>query len=136
MKFNAIVHKKTGEFASFQSFNETGKIEFYTHDLPDPRPETLTLELLKGYYEQHGLISEELSKNFEDIEVKKYSFFEEDDLKEKLQPIKTMLDLLSVIKQYNEVMDHEQKENLLKMIFNFIKKSEDSIDYLLNLSQK
>ena len=70
-KFSALVHRAYGEFASIQSYNDVGKFELYTHELPDPRPEDLTIELLKGYYEQHDLVVEG-DFSIEDLEIKKY----------------------------------------------------------------
>jgi hypothetical protein len=135
MKFAALRHKKTPEFASIQSFNETGKYRLYTHELPDPRPEDVTIEMLKGYYDQHGLVIED--GNFDDLEFKRYDYFEEGvlgaDIRNKLSPIKNLLTLLTIYKDQKHAMDWDHKEYFEKQIIDLIEECKESVVYISEL---
>ena len=133
MKFTALIHKTHGEFASIESFNETGMFEVCTHSLPDPIPEDLSIELLKGYYDQHGLIIE----GFDNLEIKRYDFFEEGvlgaDIRNKLSPIKNLLTLLTIYKEQKHAMDWDHKEYFENKIIELIEECKESVTYLSEL---
>jgi len=135
-KFTALVHKTFGEFASFESFNETGKLELCTHALPDPRPEGLTIQLIKDYYEQHDQIAVG-DCTIEDLEIKTYEYCEEGvlgaDIRNKLSPIKTLLGLLTIYKENKHRMDWNHKEYVENAIVAFVEKCEENVTYLSKL---
>ena len=135
-KFAALVHKTFGEFASIHSYNETGKLELYTHELTDPKPEDVTIELVKGYYEQHDLVLEG-DYSIEDLIVKRYDYIEEGvlgaDIRNKLSPIKNLLTLLTIYKDQKHAMDWDHKEYFEKQIIALIEECKESVIYLSEL---
>src|ERR1035437_3902814 len=97
MKFKALRTKKEPkEFVTFQTFGDTTIM--FTSNLPDPKPETATLEGLKEYYKKYSPLPDELS--LDDIEMTEFDLIESDvigaDIRNKLSPPKNLVNMLEI----------------------------------------
>lgn len=132
MKFKALRYKKSpSEFATID-LND-GTYILYTHELPNPQPETVTMELMKGYYEQH-LPPLPPETNMNDFEFVEMECFEANtvgaDIRNKLSP---SLNLVSLLEVYFKEKNEEKKSEVLKLIKKEMKMSKKNIEYISNL---
>ncbi len=132
MKFKALRYKKSpSEFATID-LND-GTYILYTHELPNPQPETVTMELMRGYYEQHlPPLPPEIS--LDDFEYIEMECFEANtvgaDIRNKLSP---SLNLVALLEVYFKEKDEEKKNKLMEYIKKEMKMSKKNIKYISNL---
>lgn len=127
MKFKALRTKKEPkEFVIFQTFGD--KTLMFTCDLPEPKPETATMEGLIGYYEKYSPLPDEIS--LDNIEMAEFEMFEADTLSAKLG---SPLNLVLLLEIYFKETDKIKKKELEKIIKKEMKQSAVCINYLSNL---
>jgi len=129
MKFKALRKKETKEFAVIEYIEE--KNELCTCSSPKLMGLTVTIEVLKKYYEEFSPANE---INFDELELIEFDLIENDvvgaDIRNKLTPSLNLVRLLSLYFRENNKIT---KKKLEKYIRKEMKQSEKSIKYIANL---
>jgi hypothetical protein len=105
----------------------------YTSELPNPQPENVTMELMKGYYAQQSVpLPEEI--NLDNYELVQFEFFEINtvgaDIRNKLSP---PLNLISLLRIYFKEESPDRKAKLKTFVEKEMENAEKSIKYIANL---
>jgi hypothetical protein len=134
MKFKALRTKREPkEFVHIDTVATT--MILYTGDLPKPQSLTATLEGMKDYYRYDTPLPDNLT--LDDLEMVEFEMFEADtvgaDIRNKLSPCKTLVDLLEEYFSVNVVHASEERTKLVELIKKEMKNSEKNIKYIANL---
>ena len=134
MKFKALRTKREPkEFVHIDTIATT--MILYTGDLPKPQPLTATLEGMKEYYKNDIPLPDQLT--LDDLEMVEFEMFEADtvgaDIRNKLSPCKTLVDLLKEYFSINVAHASEERQKLYELIKKEMKNSEKNIKYIANL---
>ena len=129
MKAKALRFKDTKEFVSIQFFGEEPIVG--SCDLPTIQPMTATISGMKNVYENEDM--EDLF-DFDNMEFVELDIIEAGevgaDIRNKLSPCKNLAELVKVFLDE----EHPDKKNGLKeLIYEEIKQSKKSVDYLASL---
>jgi hypothetical protein len=139
MKFKALRTKREPkEFAQIDFHRSDvdpneGVWVVYTGELPNPQPETVTMDLMKAYYSQQIVpLPEEI--NLDDYELIELETFEVNsvgaDIRNKLTP---SLNLIALVDIYFKEEDEGKKYHLKRLIKTEMKNSKKNIKYIANL---
>jgi hypothetical protein len=130
MKFKALRKKDTKEFIEISKLGDDHYMVF-TSELPKPMGIRATMETIKLYYKYQTKNS---NINFDDYELVEFEIFEADtvgaDIRNKLTPMKTLPDLLKLLKKR---MSKEKRKYLKELVEKEIIMCEKNVDYLANL---
>jgi len=135
MKVKALRYKK--EFNDFQEFvlieEFGGEPTIFTSETPKLYPESATLEGLREYVETNDYY-EGLDLDWDTVELVEFHLVEVNtvgaDIRNKLSPCKNLAELVKVFLDE----EHPDKKNgLKKLIYEEIKQSKKSVDYLASL---
>jgi len=130
MKIKALVTKtEPREFVHIDVHENLNICSVGTSNVPRAMPETATLEGLMEYYE-----SIDIEVDLSGFELVEYELIEKNtvgaDIRNKLSPCKNLAELVKVFLDE----EHPDKKNgLKKMIYEEIKQSKKSVDYLASL---
>ena len=135
MKVKVLRYKK--EFNHFQEFvlieEYGGEPQVFTCETPKLQPETATLEKMREYMENNDYY-EGLDLDWDKVELVEFDLIEAGevgaDIRNKLSPCKNLGELVKVFLDE----EHPDKKNGLKeLIYEEIKQSKKSVDYLASL---
>jgi|ERR1035437_2851820 hypothetical protein len=134
MKFKALRTKKEPkEFITFQTFGDTTIM--FTSNLPDPKPETATMEGLIEYYKKYQPLQDELT--MDDIEMVEFEIFEADtvgaDIRNKLSPPKNLVNMLEIYFEPHIAHASEERQKLYELIKKEMQQTKESVKYLSEL---
>ena len=130
MKIKALVTKtEPREFVHIDVHENLNICSVGTSNVPRAMPETATLEALMEYYE-----SIDIEVDLSGFELVEYELIEKNtvgaDIRNKLSPCKNLAELVKVFLDE----EHPDKKNgLKKLIYEEIKQSKKSVDYLASL---
>ena len=130
MKIKALVTKtEPREFVHIDVHENLNICSVGTSNVPRAMPETATLEGLMEYYE-----SIDIEVDLSGFELVEYELIEKNtvgaDIRNKLSPCKNLAELVKVFLDE----EHPDKKNgLKKLIYEEIKQSKKSVDYLASL---
>lgn len=127
MKFKALRFKEQPE-EFVHLVEENGVLKVFTSSLPNPQPETASIELMKKYY------SDKVILTWEDFELIEFTITEKNtigaDIRNKLSP---SLNLISLVRIYMEEMDSEKRGKLRYHIEKEMDNAERAIQYIAKL---
>lgn len=130
MKVKVLRDKDTKEFVHIMKLHSAGQNMVFTSDIPTILSKTATMVLLKEVYP----LEDSEFDNYDNFELVDFDLIESGevgaDIRNKLSPCKNLAELVKV---FLDEVHPDKKSGLKELIYEEIKQSKKSVDYLASL---